>query len=219
MNPVQERDLRACLGSEREDEKMAEEKKEEKGILDEMKEEAEKKAWRLKKKGEEMAEVAVDKVMRQAGKTAGKFVYPETQKESFFLWSKTFLVCSRCRRKFGPVDEEKWKEQQLSIGTSSQLALGAVTGNPILITKGMASLVNERGGMAYLQSFQEDTKRTEVEGYMVQCEYCTHWFCSTCWNLEKNVCVDCAGKGLKSFLGSVKEQMEALEGGGGSGKE
>ena len=174
---------------------------EKKGVLDELREEAENQARKLKKKGEEMADEALDKVLRKAGKVTGKFTQPETKTETFLLWSKTWLVCSRCGRKFGPVDSEKWKEHKMSMSQSSQLALGAATGNPLLIAKGSFSVVKERGGMEYLKSFQDDPKREEAKHYLVQCEYCGKWFCQNCWDMDKNVCTGCSKDGLKSVLG------------------
>ena len=170
-------------------------------MLDDITRKMEKKAEELKKKGEEMADQAVDRAIRAAGKMKGQFVHPETRTENFLLWSKTFLLCSKCKRKFGPVDTEKWKEHQISLMQSSQLALGAVTGNPILIARGTVSVVQERGGMEYLKSFREDQKKETARKYLVQCEYCANWFCSGCWDVERNVCQDCAGKDLKSVLG------------------
>ncbi len=164
----------------------------------------EKKARELKKASEDISDKTTDSVMRTAGQMKGQFTYPETKtKSGFFGGEKTWFLCSSCGSKLGPIKDRDWKKALKRTFSGAQVIVGAVTVNPILIAGGSVGLATgKRREKSFMEELRQDSKNQEdARQFMLQCEYCGKWFCSTCWNKEKNVCEPCSRKGLEGLLG------------------
>ena len=137
-----------------------------------------------------------DKIRRTAGKLKARWSEPETRVEKKLLKEIIYFICHDCRSELGPLELGKWKRfvKSALYGTA-----GALTGNPILLVKGVAGAAGtaakgdkEPGMMAKLKG---DSKRqAEAREYLVQGEYCASWYCSGCWVADKRICKECAGK-------------------------
>jgi len=128
----------------------------------------------------------------------GQFISPETEKENTLLSEKTWFICSVCGDKLGPVTTSKWKKMKGRLKdkfSRAKVATGAATSNPLWIASGTVDYASsEGGGDDFLGRLKRDRKQREKsKEFLMQCGYCGHWMCSTCWSDERNRCVKCSG--------------------------
>jgi len=147
-------------------------------------------------KAAETAADTTDRARRASGKLKARWSEPETRVEKKFMKELIFFICNDCRDELGPLELGKWKKfvKDVIVGGA-----GVRTGNPILMVKGVAGAAGtaakgdkEPGMMAKLKG---DSKRMgQAKEYLVQCEYCSQWYCSGCWVSEKRICKECHDK-------------------------
>ena len=162
-----------------------------------------KKAEGTTKEDKEITETAKNAVMPAVEKGNEEFSYPKIETESTFLKEQSWFVCSRCNSKLGPVSTHNWRKNVQILATEARAAFGTVTANPLLIAKGNVDVIREkRNEEMFVKEFKQDKQDgSRGKGLLLQCEHCGEWYCSTCWDMEKNVCSRCSAKGMKSMLG------------------
>ena len=145
---------------------------------------------------QEVAADTTDAARRTAGKLKARWSEPETRVEKKFMKELIFFICKDCREELGPLELGKWKKfvKDVIVGGA-----GVLTGNPILLVKGVAGAAgtaakgDKEPGM--MEKLKGDSKRMgQAKEYLVQCEYCSKWYCSGCWVSEKRICRECHEK-------------------------
>ena len=144
----------------------------------------------------DIAADTTDRARRAQGKLKARWSEPETRVEKKFMKELIFFICTDCRDELGPLELGKWKKflKDAIIGGA-----GVLTGNPILLVKGVAGAAGtatkgdkEPGMMAKLKG--DSQRMGQAKEYLVQCEYCSKWYCSGCWVSEKCICKECSAK-------------------------
>ncbi len=144
----------------------------------------------------ELTRETTDRARRTAGKLSSRWSEPETRVEKKLMKELIWFICNDCHSELGPLELGKWKRfiKDAIVGGA-----GVLTGNPILMVKGVAGAAgtaakgDQEPGM--LEKLKGDSKRqSQAREYLVQCEHCSDWYCSACWVSEKRICKECSAK-------------------------
>jgi len=147
-------------------------------------------------KAKELSEKAKDAPQRAIGYIKGSYKAPRTEEDSTLFHDRTWFICSRCEARVGPIKTSKWEKMKENISeqfSRAKMAVGTAAVSPFLMASGTVKFAGTAGGdEGFIADLKRDRKnREEGRKFLVQCEYCGDWVCSSCWDIQKRICVKC----------------------------
>ena len=160
---------------------------------------------KLNKYVDKAKEAAEDSALRIRGRTKGLFEKPETRTTETFFKKLTYFYCSNCKAEIGPAEENKVKSAVEKLVGETKAAFSVISVNPVKQASGGIDLAKIALGNKTDSSFMDMFKNDVILDHnsktlLIQCEYCGKYHCSSCWNLEKNRCVNCENLALKDLI-------------------
>jgi hypothetical protein len=109
------------------------------------------------------------------------------------LRNEYFLICSVCRKQFGPLSEFDWERvRNVALG-ATKIALGVVSSRPKEAVDGVVDMAEGIKGRPSLRGRLRDVA-IDAKTDLAQCVGCNRWVCiDKCWNKEMGVCNNCSG--------------------------
>ena len=108
------------------------------------------------------------------------------------LVNEYFLICSVCRKQFGPLSEFDWKRvRKVALGTT-KIALGMISSRPKEAVEGVVDMAEGIKGRPSVRERLRDIG-IDAKTDLAQCPSCTRWICiDECWNKSTGFCNNCS---------------------------
>lgn len=160
---------------------------------------------KLNKYMDKAKETAEDSALRIRGKTKGMFEKPKTRTTETMFKRLTYFYCSTCGAEIGPAEENKVKSALDNLAAETKAVFSVISVNPVKQASGGVGLakiaLGNKNDTSFDSLFRNDVIRDhKSKALLIQCDYCGKYHCSSCWNLDKNRCVNCETLEFKDLL-------------------
>ena len=154
---------------------------------------------------ERAMEVAEDSALRIRGKAMGLFERPKTRTVETRFKLLTYFTCSTCGAEIGPAEESKVKHTLDRLTAETKAMFNVISVNPVKQAMGGAQIAGIALGSRADPSFKSLLERDVIRDHrsktlLIQCEYCGKYHCSSCWNVDRDRCVNCQDLEFRDIL-------------------